>query len=152
MTTQIGAQAPPAFYDNLIEHLRMIVDYLLAAGNRANATVPKDGSEAIDMIRFGYLDQPLTGSANDLDIGGYSVVRFDLDGDYNLTGIAAEEGRFLLLVNVSASNTLTLLSEDSGSAAANQLLLSGASVAIAPDGTAILWYDPVVEKWREVKT
>ncbi len=47
MTSQIGVPKPPSFYDNVTEHLRQIADYIKATGDRANATLTSDGTEAM---------------------------------------------------------------------------------------------------------
>jgi hypothetical protein len=149
MTDQIGPKKPPSFNEDTTEHLRQIADYVKAAGDRANATAPKDGSEATQMIAFDHLDFSMTQNEDDLDLDGYSVVRFDLDGAYDLTGILAGTGRWLMIINVSA-NTLTL-KEQVTSAAANQLLLNnGGDLAVTQNDTVLLWYDATTARWRRI--
>jgi hypothetical protein len=46
-TEQIGAIKPPGFNEDAVSHRRQIVDYVRAAGDRANATLPKDGNESM---------------------------------------------------------------------------------------------------------
>lgn len=149
MTDQIGAAKPPTFNENVVEHLRQIADYLKAAGDRANATTPRDGSEQTEMVTFGHIEASLTQDEDDLDLDGSSVARIDLDADWDVTGILAGSGRWLMIINVSA-HTLTLIDEaTSTSAAANQMLL-GSDLSLNQNGTAILWYDDVTEMWRKV--
>jgi hypothetical protein len=44
-TEQIGAIKPPGFNEDAVSHRRQIADYARATGDRANACVPKDGTE-----------------------------------------------------------------------------------------------------------
>jgi hypothetical protein len=147
MTDQIGASKPPAFYEDVVEHLRMIADYISAAGDRANATAPKDGSELLQMVTLDHLEHSMTANEDDADYSGYSVVRLDSDGAYDLTGIVAGAGRWLTLVNVSAS-TITL-KDEATSAPANQLKLGG-EFSLLAELAVVLWYDSVTTRWRRI--
>ncbi len=150
MTAQIGVAKPPSFYEDIIEHLRQIADYVKAAGDRANATVPKDGSEATEMVKYTHKEVAMSSNLNDLDLDGFSVVRFTLTAAFDLTGIVAGDGRWLLIINTSsAANTLTLEDEDVLSLAANRLK-RGAPLLLAQNDTAVLWYDPIDTRWRKV--
>jgi hypothetical protein len=148
MTDQIGASKPPAFYEDIVEHLRMIADYISAAGDRANATAPKDGSEMVDRVTYSHLEQAIAQHENNLDLTGYSIVRLDPDAAWDITGIVADPGRLLILFNVG-SFTITLEDQDTLSTDINRMRL-GAPLALVPDGTAILWYDPITERWRRL--
>ncbi len=150
-TEQIAADKPPAFFDDVVEHLRQIVDYLTAAGDRANATAPKDGSELVEMVTFDHLEYSMTANTDNADMDGYSVVRLDSDGAYDLTGIVAGEGRRLVLINVSSS--IITLKDNVTSTAANRFRFSsggGADVSLAAESSVELWYDSVTERWRRI--
>jgi len=149
-TDQIGAAKPPAFYlGELAEHLRVIVDYLTAAGDRANATVPKDGSENTQMLRLSSMDKAITANTNNLDLDGFSLVRIDPDAAWDLTGILAGDDRFLILINVGAF-TLTLIDQSGLSDVANRFEFGGSSFSLVADSSMIIWYDTTDSRWRQV--
>jgi len=142
MSRVVGAQKPPAFYlGNIEEHLRMIVDYL------TTGPVSRDGNELTEMVSFSHLEHAMTANTDDADFGGYSIVRIDSDGAYDLTGIEAGPGRRLLLINVSAF-AITLKHETT-SLAVNQLSIV-ADHSMAAGRSTELWYDSVTEKWRRI--
>jgi hypothetical protein len=150
MTDQIGAIKPNLFHDDAVEHRRQIVDYLAAAGDRANAATPKDGSELTQMLKLDALDVAITADTHDLDLTGYSVVRLDPDAAWNLTGIVADPGRFLVLINVSTTYTIVCIDQDSGSTDVNQFEMGPGSSSLLPDDAMIFWYDPTTERWRRL--
>jgi hypothetical protein len=148
-TDQIGVNKPPAFYiGDVAEHLRQIADYLNAAGDRANATSPKDGSEFLQMVTFDHLEHAMTASENNVDLDDYSVVRLDSDGAYDITGLVAGDGRRLLIINVSAF-TITLEDQDVLSTDVNRLRL-GAPHLLLAEASVELWYDSVTNRWRRI--
>lgn len=94
----------------------------------------------------------LTVNTNDYDPGDANLLRLSASGAINLTGISrGEEGRLLSLVNVGA-NTITLKNQDILSAAINRIIgLGGADFALAANASAILWYDDITQRWRQMK-
>lgn len=59
-------------------------------------------------------------------------------------------GRYLLVMNISATQTLTLLHDDgaTGTAANRFLCPDNASVVIPVNGSRLLWYDGTSSRWR----
>ncbi|MGX5806297.1 hypothetical protein ACWGS9_34875, partial [Bradyrhizobium sp. Arg314] len=94
-----------------------------------------------------------SGTANDWAPSGIqtaAVIRANLGGAFTITGIAAptsNNGRVLILENVSASSAMTLLPENTSSAAANRLTLP-APVVLSPAMSAVLIYDTATSRWR----
>lgn len=70
--------------------------------------------------------------------------------DAHFTGIVAGgDGHVVVLHNASDTYTLTLKDSDPSSDDANQFWLPGGSdVVVSPYGTAALWYDPGVSRWK----
>lgn len=71
-------------------------------------------------------------------------------GGSNLTGIAGgSAGRTLVIFNVGSPD-ITVVHEDTGSAAPNRIVLpnSTASVVIRDNGSMTLWYDAGSSRWR----
>jgi hypothetical protein len=81
-----------------------------------------------------------------------AATRFTLTGDQSCSGLvaAADVTRALkIILNVDTVDTLTLLHQDAGSAAANQFTLpDGAALAIPPGGGVFLLYDFTSSMWR----
>lgn len=71
-------------------------------------------------------------------------------GSWNITGLTGGgDGRVVPIINVGASNNLTLTNEDAASTAGNRFALpSGASVVLGPGDGTILIYDGVSSRWR----
>ncbi len=92
---------------------------------------------------------PLTGTVNNQAITNVTgIARITTSGPTTLTGATGgAAGRLLTIVNPSA-NTITINSEDAGSTAANRFLLEAATKAIAPEASAIFWYDTTSARWR----
>jgi hypothetical protein len=150
-TAQIGANKPPSTYRGRIEeHLSQIVAYLTAAGDRANATAPKDGSEATQKIALSSSDVAITEDTHNLESPSYSIVRLDADAAWNLTGIVADPGRLLLLFNVGSFNVV-LQDQDANSDAENRFEL-GVDRTLTPNASEWLWYDETDARWRRAAT
>lgn len=82
-----------------------------------------------------------------------SVIRANVTGGFNLTGITGgADGRFLLLINTgSFGNVLTLKNGSSSSAAANRMVFVGTDdVALHGGGAIVLWYDSTSSLWRSM--
>lgn len=97
----------------------------------------------------------LTTDTNDYNPVGAAtanVWRVDLDAPHNLTGIAnGSAERLIALLNISASNSLTLKHESASSLAANRFTLVGGQDQLVPQGGAvILRYDMVSSRWHMV--
>jgi hypothetical protein len=113
-----------------------------------------------DSNNFQYVTTPaaLTADVNNWTaIGGASVTRVSADalGPWDINGIAptpaaAHRDRYLRIVNVGA-NTFNLANQNAGSVAANRIITgTGADIAIAADGSVLLWYDIATARWRVV--
>ncbi len=94
----------------------------------------------------------LSGDANDYSPSGLATaftVRIDGGAsDRNVTGLATGAGgRLVRLVNVGATNNLTLINQSASSSAANRFLLP--SDTLLPINTAlVLEYDATSSRWR----
>lgn len=127
-------------------------------GVRANQTVPKDGSELVDMNALAHVTVPqLVANTNDLDLGSQiSVARLSTDASRNLTGItdgatnAPGEGRTLTLINVGSFD-LVLIHQSGLSAAGNRFAI-GANITLVPDDGISLFYDVNDLRWRRRST
>lgn len=76
-----------------------------------------------------------------------TVLRLDSDASRDITGIAHKyDGQVLFLVNVG-SNNIVLKDESASSTAANRFALNG-DITLAPDNSAMLWYDGTSNRWR----
>jgi hypothetical protein len=89
--------------------------------------------------------------------GVSSHVRQDLAGaTATITGISAagapnSEGRVLVFTNISATGTLTVKHDDSGSSAVNRILCPGAAdITLGPLSSMALIYDLNVGIWRVI--
>lgn len=82
----------------------------------------------------------------------YDLVLMDASTPVDLSGIvwpSDRRVRFLVHVGTNPTNTITLLHQDSGSAAANRFILpNNASVAVPIGGSVGLWYDNTVSRLR----
>ena len=94
----------------------------------------------------------LSANTNNYDPGDANVLRLSASGAINLTGITrGDESRLLTLVNVG-TNTITLKNQDANSSAQNRIIgLGAADFALAANVSALLWYDIVTLRWRQVK-
>lgn len=93
------------------------------------------------------------GNNNDVRLGNntrYARMTTNAGGS-TITGIVAVDDRLpLYLVNLGPA-VLTLAHQSASSAAANRFALaSGTNSAIAVDGCAILFYDSVTARWRQL--
>ena len=96
----------------------------------------------------------LTGHVNDYNPTGLATAGMLLltsNGAYNITGIlapaVAADGRELKIVNLNASDSLTLKDMDAGSDAANKLGI-GADIELGHEEGATLVYDLTAALWR----
>lgn len=98
----------------------------------------------------GTLSPTWAAQQDDLDVGNVTVVRATLTGAQTLTGLAnGAAGRQLIIVNIDASDALTLANENVASAAANRILTgTGANMSVGAGQTVTLTYDAVASRWR----
>jgi len=81
------------------------------------------------------------------DIG---FLRLQASANFTLSGIAGGIGaRRLTIVNVGASNSITLQNDNAASAAANRILFAGgANLGLSANDSATLIYDGITQRWR----
>lgn len=89
---------------------------------------------------------------NDYNPSGLSTattLRLTSSGNFNITGLAGgSAGRFITLHNIG-SNTLTLPSESTLSAAANRFITrGGVSLTLSPNASVMVQYDATTSRWR----
>lgn len=126
------------------------VSLLWSALNETRADLRRTGRVAIETSAPKRLDLSPTGSVDNLDLQGASVVSFVGSSAQNFTGARAPEtGKTrLLFVQVSGSATITAKHQVT-SETANQLVNStGADVSLST-GKGII-YAYLASKWREV--
>lgn len=112
----------------------------------------RQGAVTLDHRDVGNLPTTITqfsASQNNLDIGTGGIVRISASAAVNITGIAsASSGDARLLSNVG-SFAITLKHQDTGSTAANRIIgVNSADVEIAPQGSAVVFYDGTDSRWR----
>jgi len=96
----------------------------------------------------------ITANVNDYSPSGSSpsynaasALRLSSDASRDITGMAGGlAGRVLLIFNVGSFN-IVLKDESASSTAANRFALK-ADITLAPDGSALLWYDSTTSRWR----
>lgn len=92
----------------------------------------------------------LAATTNNLAIGNSTtVVRIDLTGNQSLTGMVAPTlgGKPIILINISVTDSLTLV-HDSTSTAANRFLLpNGTNLVIPPMSMLLAYYDQTQSRW-----
>lgn len=81
------------------------------------------------------------------DLYKASVLRLFSDASRDITGLdGAREGRVLHVLNVGSFD-IVLKDESASSSAGNRLALNG-DITLAPDNSALLWYDSTSSRWR----
>lgn len=132
----------------------------LSNSNPATSGLVFSGSGSPGIIRGSIMDwdtiTPAALSANTdnyapTGISNSKVLKISASGAYNLTGINAGtsmvDKRELILINVGTTNTITLKT-DVTSTAANRFLLN-ADFALAPNEAVKLIYDGTAARWRK---
>lgn len=97
------------------------------------------------------LSPTLTTSQNDWAPGTGDVIYITASSAVTITGLAASavDGFAVLLVNVGASNNVTLAHESSSSTAANRFRSPYGNYVLYPDGgSAVLVYHAASSRWR----
>jgi len=124
-------------------------------GTHANVTAT--GLAVSKLVAFtGYKNIAATAQINDLLIPDVTVLRFNLTGAQNLTGLDATGrvmGSVVMICNVTASvDHLTILLEDTSSIAKNRFSrdgsIGGDSIDLAPGRFLWAMYDTVSTRWR----
>lgn len=94
---------------------------------------------------------PMTGSQNNFNLGGKSVLHVSGGGSYTLTGIANGTDGMILHIYVSTSTDLILADNSVLSLAVNRIVTgSNADITISQGGGATLIYDADVDYWRVI--
>lgn len=127
-------------------------DTRLADSRTAVSHASSHLSTGADALTPVVLTPTLSASQNDWNPGVADVVFVSASGAVNITGLAASavNGFSVLLVNVSASNNITLVHESASSAAANRFRSAyGANYVLYADGgSATLVYHAASSRWR----
>ena len=98
----------------------------------------------------------LLADQDDYNPTGFStcnMIRQDINGDRVITGFvapAAGVNRIFAITNLSTSDNIKFKNNDSGSSAANRLLLrdNGPDKSIKENETAVFWYDHISSRYR----
>ena len=92
----------------------------------------------------------ITASQNDYNPTGFdtsSVERISSDAAWSITGLAGgTSGRIHILHNIGSFD-ITLPKEDANSVAANRFDFD---LVLRPDWSAVIWYDGVVSRWKQI--
>ncbi|MFA6591428.1 MAG: hypothetical protein WCT21_04345, partial [Patescibacteria group bacterium] len=90
-----------------------------------------------------------TGTQNDVDLGTGSFFRYTGAGVATFTGFAGgADGRMVRVTNASSSN-LTIQHQNTGSVAANRIIIeTGLDAIITPNSTFDMQYDASTARWR----
>lgn len=98
-------------------------------------------------------ESQITANKDDFDLEDRTedtIFRLSSDASRDITGIVSGPGelesRFLIVLNVG-SNNIVLKDESASSTAANRFALNG-DITLAPDNSAMLWYDGTSNRWR----
>lgn len=127
-------------------------DTRLANSRTPTSHASSHASTGADALVPVVLSPTIATSQNDWNPGVADVVFVSASGAVNITGLTASavNGFSVLLVNVSASNNITLVHESSSSAAANRFRSAyGANYVLYADGgSATLVYHAASSRWR----
>lgn len=111
------------------------------------------GGSTATSLTFGILSVSYSSTQNNLVIPPADIVRITstVTGPISITGIA--NGAFfsgrVTFVNVG-TNVIIFPNQDSGSTAANRLLLANGDVTLLQDNQITLFYDTTTLRWREI--
>ena len=144
-------------------------NFTMTLGADTNVTFPASGTLAtIDspvfttnindsgaLILSGVVTDTLTADKNNYTgpVGADQAFtwRLGISADRQITGLASGvEGRTINLVNVSASNKITLKTQSTSSAAANRFEFGGADVELGPSKSITVRYDATTQRWRGI--
>jgi hypothetical protein len=115
------------------------------SGDAASATLQVDGNYAISG------KTTFTGSQNNYNLGGKSVIHVNGGGSYTLTGIAGGVDGLVVHIYVSTTTDLILADANVGSILGNRIITGdNANLTISQGGGATLIYDGDVNYWRVI--
>lgn len=92
-----------------------------------------------------------TGTLNDYSLAATTtIVRWNGSTGLTWTGATGgADGRLLIILNVTAAQTLILSHDSASSSAANRFMLpNDTSLSMSKDSGAIFWYDSTSSRWR----
>jgi hypothetical protein len=93
----------------------------------------------------------ITSDQNNYAVSGFSIFRLSTDASRTITGLVAEDNKYLTIINVGA-NDLILANENASSTAVNRIITgTGGDVTYVTNAVAILWYDNISTRWRILK-
>ena len=129
---------------------------IVPATNAAGTTTEKVTIGGIvDLARTNTVTSPaeITANTNNYEPGAGDIFRLTADGAYNLTGVVARaSGEALLLINIGATNDITIKHASADSTDVNRILVpwEGDYVLSAKGGAALLVYDDTTDRWRVI--
>lgn len=125
-------------------------------------TASRVGATLLDIIESGIQEATISppqitanqDNYNPTGLATATVLRLTTDASRNVTGIAAAGGAAPLqrktLINVGSQN-LVLAHQSASSTAANRIISpTGADLTLAPNESAVLWYDATATRWYVV--
>lgn len=130
-----------------------------AGSGQVNVEI-KSGLERLETVTLdgGNIITPaqLNSDQDNYNPSGFSncnLIRQDINGDRVITGFVAPpagQNRIFGITNLSGSNNIKFANNDSGSTAANRLLLrdNGPDKSIKENETALFYYDHTSNRWR----
>ncbi len=120
-----------------------------------------DAATARDTLLIGpneYTPAAITTSQNNYDVTGggtmrqFVIARLSATANVNVTGfLGGTVGMRLTVINVDTAENITLPHQDTGSLAANRMIMVGsADLTLAPGDSAELVYDNTDSRWRQI--
>lgn len=128
-------------------------------GNKTTVTIP-EGLNRLETVTLsgGNIITPstLNSDQDDYNPTGFSdcnMIRQQINGDRVITGFEAPSAgvnRVFAIANLSGSSDIKFKNNDSGSTAANRILLrdNGPDKSLKENETGIFWYDHTSSRWR----
>jgi hypothetical protein len=109
----------------------------------------------VDLARVNAVASPaeITANADNYDPGTGDIFRITADGAHNITGVVArDDGAAILLINIGATNAITIKHADAASTDVNRVMVpwEGDYVLAAKGGAALLVYDGTTDRWRVI--
>lgn len=148
----------PIVFDN-VRFITGNITYSTPTLNAGNIIINNDNINADWEITGVVTPTALSGTVNDYAPSGLvNATILRQDGgvlDRNITGLnisaltpGPTDGRIITIVNIGTTNSLILLNQNAGSAAANRFLLSLGDVTVPPNGSFSVRYDATSSRWR----
>jgi hypothetical protein len=128
-------------------------------GNKTTVSIP-EGLNRLETVTLsgGNIITPstLNSDQDDYNPTGFSdcnMIRQQINGDRTITGFEAPSAgvnRVFSIANLSGSSDIKFKNNDSGSTAANRILLrdNGPDKSLKENETGIFWYDHTSSRWR----